>query len=155
MLFLDVDCEPRGRDAAVVAVYDCVRAQDLQVLVLAVNFDCVLGLVEDGGPQRGLRLPANDEFCLVRILVKLLCFEIIQIIYLRELLEMRLDLPNEGCEILSGRLDSLDAVLVGHLGPVDCHLNLTSVNHMSLCYFRASIFISFKLYFSDPCTFLY
>ena len=42
LLFFDVDCKPGSRDAVVVAVYDSVRAQDLQVLVLAVNFNRVL-----------------------------------------------------------------------------------------------------------------
>ena len=58
-------------------------AQDLEVLILSINLDCVAGLIEDGGIGWGLRLPPNDEFVLVRILVDLIRVEVVEILDLR------------------------------------------------------------------------
>ena len=61
----------------------CVCAQDLEVLILSIDLDCVAGLIEDGGIGWGLRLPPNDEFVLVRILVDLIRVEVVEILDLR------------------------------------------------------------------------
>lgn len=106
-----------------------MRAQDLQVLVLAIDFDCVNRLVKDGGVDGWLWVPSNDEFFLVRVLIDFIGCKIVQVLETGELLEMRSYLPNECLEILGWLVDALHSILVGDFGPLYGHLDLTSVNH--------------------------